>query len=92
VLGRPFFHSDPGGEARLATEQQDLEAALADVGDSGLSVTVLDSRKYLELEFANSADLLVVGPFTSEEAAEAFCEPLGWAEPNCRAYQPGPPS
>jgi hypothetical protein len=92
VLGRPFFHSDPGGEARLATERQDLETALADIADGGLSVTVLDSRRYPELEFANSADLLVVGPFTSAEAAVALCEPLGWAEQNCRAYRPGPPT
>jgi hypothetical protein len=92
VLGKPYFRSDPGGAALLASKQEEFQAALAASGGSDLSVVVLQSTDYPELGFVEPADLLAIGPFISAQAAEEGCTRLGLAEQDCTPYQPGPPS
>jgi hypothetical protein len=87
VLVLPFNSDDPNSDALLARQRQSLEAAGATVG-------VLDSADYPDgsWPFRGATTILYVGPFASEQEAEAQCAPLAIPTASCAAFQPRNPS
>jgi hypothetical protein len=71
--------------------QQELGAALAQLGRDDLRVEVLDTEQHQDLGIPTPSLYVAVGPFASEEEAAALCPELGLAG-RCDPRQPGAPS
>jgi hypothetical protein len=86
VLALPF-HDDPQAAILMANTRKRLEAKEAPVGE--LAVADYPEATW---QFGDDWNVLYVGPFASEQDAEAQCPALEVAPSMCAAFQPGDPA
>lgn len=86
VLALPF-HDDPQNAILMAERRKSLEAKEAPVGE--LAVPDYPEATW---QFREDWKVLYVGPFASQEDAEAQCPALDLAPSLCAAFQPGDPA
>ncbi len=91
LVGRPVAKADRGAPVIVERRQQELGAALAQLGRDDLRVEVLDTEQHQDLGIPTPSLYVAVGPFASEEEAAALCPELGLAG-RCDPRQPGAPS
>jgi len=91
VLALPFNPDVPGSDAILNDWRQRLEANEA-LGDAVVGVLKNADYPNATWGFLEDWQTLYVGPYPSQEDAEAKCAAFDIAPSMCAAYQPGDPS